>query len=262
VPQTSRTEVCATLLPAALIAHIPQNGMYAPPGEKCPRHTKRVVATRLYSRDGDVRLRSCGKVARRRNGCSEVALVDLGRPKVGLIGMENNKVVIWSDPPPRPRTDFEAGVIRELETLVRGLPPGTASLRIGRLRASPGLLEPEFDITPANPKAAPVGGYAMADDLELVIGHAEQEFFRFARGGNIVRGASWQEELRWIWEAVVAGGFAQRHYFNKYGKLIGGYSKILVKGTELVFSATRPQRLFGRAYASVNDVIYEPYVQP
>lgn len=173
--------------------------------------------------------------------------------------MEDDKVIIWAGPPPSPRTRFEAEVIRELETHVGALPSGTASLRVGRLKASPGLLEPEFDITPANPRAASVGGYAVADDLELVIGHAEQEFFRFARGGNIVRGASWQDELRWIWEVVVAGGFTQRHYFNKYGKLVGGYSKICVKGTEVVFSASRPQRLLGRAYASVKDVIYEPY---
>ncbi len=187
--------------------------------------------------------------------------MDLGWPaKVGRMSGDIDKAVVWSDPPPRPRPGFEADLVRELERLVNGQPPGVARLRIGRLRAAPGLLEPDIDITPANPRAASIGGYAVQDDLNLAVGHAEQEFIGFARGGNLVREASWQEELRWIWEVVIADGFIQRHYFDRHGKRIGGYSKILVKGTELIFHSGRREGFFGRGYTRVEEVTYEPYI--
>ena len=186
--------------------------------------------------------------------------MDLGRAEVGTTNAESDNVVIWSDPPPHPRTRFEAEVIRELEALVRGLPTGTARLRIGRLKAAPGLLEPDFEITPTNPKAARLSGYAVADDLNLAVDHAEQEFFGFGRGGTVVRGASWQEELSWIWEVVIAGGFTQRHYFDRHGKRIAGCSKILVRGAELVFHSGRREGFFRRGYSRVEEVIYEPFI--
>ena len=173
---------------------------------------------------------------------------------------ENDKVVIWSDPPPRPRTRFEGEVMQELEGLVRSLPSGTACLKIGRLGPEPRSPEPEFDVIPSNPNAAGIGGYAVADDLNLAIGHAEQEFFGFGRGGTVVPGAAWQDELRWIWEVVIAGGFTQCHYFDRHGRIIAGYSKIKVKSTELVFHSGHRERFFGRGYTRVGEVTYEPYI--
>jgi hypothetical protein len=114
-------------------------------------------------------------------------------------------------------------------------------------------------VTPANPKAASFGGYAVATDLDLVVGHGELEFVGFARGSNIVRGASWQEELRWIWGVVVGGGFRQHHYFDSSGRLIAGSGKLVVKGKDLVFRSGRREKLFGRAYTREEVVTYEPY---
>jgi hypothetical protein len=173
---------------------------------------------------------------------------------------QSDKTVLWSDPPPRPSPGFEADVMGELEGLVRALPAGTASMLISRLRADARCLEPEFEITPRNPKAARFGGYAVATDLYLTIGEAGREFIGFGRGGKIVRGVPWQEELRWIWQAVIAGGFTQRHYLDSGGKVIAWYSKLIVNGTDLILRNGRREKLFGRAYTSIHDVTYEAYL--
>jgi hypothetical protein len=170
-----------------------------------------------------------------------------------------DKTIFWSDPPPRPSPGFEADVIRELEGLVRALPGGTASMVVSRLRADARCLEPEFQIAPRNPRAACFAGYAVATDLCLTIGEAEREFIGFGHGGNIARGVPWQEELRWIWQAVISGGFTQRHYLDSSGKVIAWYSKFVVNGKNLLLRNGRRERLFGRAYTSIHDVTYEAY---
>lgn len=156
-----------------------------------------------------------------------------GLTPVVPMSKQPDKTVLWSDPPPSPSPGFETDVIRELEGFVRALPAGTASMVVSRLRADARCLEPEFEITPRNPKAARFGGYVVATDLYLTIGEAEREFIGFGRGGNIVRGVRWQEELRWIWQAVIAGGFTQRHYLDSGGKVIAWHSKLVVNGKDL-----------------------------
>jgi hypothetical protein len=143
---------------------------------------------------------------------------------------------------------------------VSDLPPDVARLRIGRVPGHPDWPEPYFEVIPANPKAARFAGAAVSSDLDLTIGEAEREFCGFARGGTVVRGASWQQELRWIWEAVVAGGLTQRHYLDSSGKVIGWVGKFVVNGKELVFrNGRRAERLFGRQ--RLKTVTYEPYVE-
>jgi hypothetical protein len=122
---------------------------------------------------------------------------------------------------PNPSPGFETDVIREVEGLFSALPSGTATLHVGRVPGHADWPEPYFEVTPTNSKAARFEGIAVADDLTLIIGEAEREFVGFARGGSIMRGASWQQELRWIWETVLAGGFAQHHYLDSLGKVIG-----------------------------------------
>ena len=114
---------------------------------------------------------------------------------------------------------------------------------------------------PTNPKAASFTGAAVARDLLLAVGSGDwREFYGFARGGTIVRGATWQEELRWIWQAVVAGGFTQRLYFDSSGRVIGWLTRLPVRSKEVVIRNGRRERLFGRAYTREEIVTYEPYI--
>lgn len=159
---------------------------------------------------------------------------------------------------PSPRPGFETELLQEVQGLVSGLAPGIANLRVGRVPGHPDWSEPYFDVTPTNPKAARLEGIAAADDLTLIIGEAEREFPAFARGGSIVHGASWREELRWIWEAVRAGGFTQHHFLDSHGNLIGWSASFLVNGHNLVFrNGRRAERLFGQS--KIRNVTYEPY---
>lgn len=98
----------------------------------------------------------------------------------------------------------------------------------------------------------------MVDDLTLIIGEAEREFCGFAHGGTIEHGTSWKQELQWIWQAVVAGGFTQQHYLDAHGSVIGWTAKFLVNSHELIFrNGCAAERLFARK--RVELVTYEPY---
>jgi len=170
-----------------------------------------------------------------------------------------DKLGIWTQIPPRPAPGFETAFIQHLESLVTKLPVNVAHLRIGRVPGHPEWPEPYFEVLPAKTNAARFAGVAVSTDLDLTIGGAAREFIGFARGGTILRGATWQDELRWIWQAVVAGGFTQHHYLDSRGKVIGWTSKFIVNGKELVFrNGRRRERLFGREKAEV--VNYEPYM--
>jgi hypothetical protein len=170
----------------------------------------------------------------------------------------SNNLMPSDERPPSPRPGFEADLVREIESLFTLLPSGVAQLRIGRIKGHPEWTEPDFEITPANPRAARFGGHAVATDLYLSIGGAEREFVGFASGGNIVRGAKWQQEFRWIWQSVLAGGFTQKHYMDSNGKIIGWATKFLVNGRQVVFrNGRRKERMF--ALEKVETVTYEPY---
>ncbi len=173
---------------------------------------------------------------------------------------EPHKLTIWSDPPPSPSPGFETDLIRELEGLVAALPVDAARLRIGRVPDHPEWPEPYFEVIPKNPNAAPLTGAAVATDLNLAVGKGGwREFYGFARGGTIVPKATWQEELRWIWLAVVGGGFTQRLYLDSRGELIGWMTKLVVNGKEVHFINGRwAKKYFSKLTEQI--VTYEPYV--
>ena len=166
---------------------------------------------------------------------------------------------LLSHTPPCPAPGFEKDLLQEIERLVASLPVRAVQLRIGRIPGHPDWPEPYFEVAPTNPKAARFAGMAASSDLNLTIGEAEREFVGFARGGNIVRGASWQDELQWIWKAVTAGGFKQVHYLDSGDKIIGWTAKLFVNGNQLVFrNGRRTERFFGSERR--RTVTYEPYL--
>jgi|SRR5271163_902464 hypothetical protein len=161
---------------------------------------------------------------------------------------------------PYPLRGFEADLIHELEKLVADLPDGTAHLRISRAPGHPEWAEPYFEVIPTNPRAAAFKGVAVKTDLNLTIGAAAwREFVGFARGGTVVKGATWQEEFRWIWLAVVKGGFTEHIYRDSAGKAIGWATKLSVNGTDLIIrNGRRTEKLFGRE--KLESITYEPCV--
>lgn len=154
--------------------------------------------------------------------------------------------------------DFQTDLVGQLEALVGALPEGVAHLSIGRVPGHPEWPEPYFEIIPRNPQAAPVKGTAVATDLDLTVGNSWREFYGFARGGTIVPGATWQEELRRIWLAVIAGRLTEQLALDSQGEVIGWDSKLVLNGRELIFrNGRRAERLFGPA--RLKTVTYEPY---
>jgi hypothetical protein len=166
--------------------------------------------------------------------------------------------MILTDACPRPALGFETLFIQHLENLFAELPNGKATLSISRVPGHPEWPEPYFEIVPKNLAAARFAGSVVSTDLDLTIGDAAREFVGFARGGTILKGLSWQDELRHIWQAVTAGGFTQRHYLDSAGKVIGWSTKLIVYNRELIFrNGRRKERLFARE--NVRLVTYEPY---
>jgi hypothetical protein len=162
------------------------------------------------------------------------------------------------DKPPIPEAGFEAELLTQIGTLVASLPEGVARLFVGRVPKHPEWPNPYFEVRPTKPTAARFGGVAAQDDLYLTVGEAEREFCGFARGANIVKGAMWTDELRWIWDAVIAGGFTQRHYLDSDGRVIGWMTKFKVNGADVVFrNGRRAQKLFRQR--RVRLVTYESY---
>lgn len=154
--------------------------------------------------------------------------------------------------------DFGAKLIRQLEALVGALPEGVGHLSVGRVPGHPEWPEPYFEIVPRNPKAASVKGAPVADDLDLTVGNSWREFYGFARGGTVVPGATWQEELRGIWLAVIAGRLTEQLTLDSEGKVIGWDSKLVLSEGELIFrNGRRAGRFFGRP--KLKTVTYEPY---
>jgi hypothetical protein len=162
--------------------------------------------------------------------------------------------------PPAPKPGFETGLVEEVNRLMASLPSGAARLRVGRIPGRPQWPEPYFEITPGNPRSAPLKGSAVAKDLNLIVGHSWREFYGFAHGGTVIRGATWQEELREIWLAVVAGQLTERLFMDSSGRVIAWNSHLRLDGKDLVFRNGRREKLFGRAYTTARTVTYEPYV--
>ncbi len=155
-------------------------------------------------------------------------------------------------------THFVVDVLHEIQALVRTIPEGAARVGTSRIESSLELSGSNFWVTPTRQGAAQFGGYALAKDLTLTIGEAHREFVGFARGRNIAPAADWREELRWIWEAVIAGGLTQRHYLDSTGRVIGWATRFKVNGREMVFrNGRRAEKLFGQQRVRV--VTYESY---
>ena len=155
--------------------------------------------------------------------------------------------------------DFQTDLVRQLEALVGALPDGVARLSIGSVPGHPEWPEPYFEIIPKNPDAAPIKGTAVATDLHLTVGNSWREFYGFARGGTIVPGAMWQDELRRIWLAVVAGRLTELLSLDSRGNVIGWDSRLDLDGQELIFrNGRRAERFLGRARRKT--VSYEPYI--
>jgi hypothetical protein len=174
---------------------------------------------------------------------------------------ESPKATTTRDRPPSPLPGFESDFIREVEGLFANLPTGTASLKISRVPGHEEWPEPYFELTPSNPKASRFAGGPVATDLNLTIGLAAwREFVGFARGSRIVKGATWRQEFRWIWAAVLTGGFTESIYRDSRGEAIGWATKLLVNGKDLIIrNGRRAETFFGRA--RVERITYEPYLQ-
>lgn len=157
---------------------------------------------------------------------------------------------------------FEADLIREIERLIAGLPANTAHLRVSSVPDHPDWAEPYFEVIPCNSKAAPIKGIVIKGDLNLTIGEAAwREFIGFSRGGTVERGTTWQEDLHWIWHAVVKGGFTEHIYRSSDGKAIGWSTRLSANGKSLIIRNGRVfEKIFRRAKAE--DITYESYLRP
>lgn len=155
---------------------------------------------------------------------------------------------------------FEADLVREMETLVADLPVGAAQLRVSSVPYHPDWREPYFEVIPHNSRAAPIKGIAVKRDLNLTIGEAAwREFVGFSRGGTIGRGTTWQEDLHWIWQAIIRGGFTENIYRSSDGKAIGWSTKLSMDGKSLIIRNGRAfESLLRRA--RVERITYESYV--
>lgn len=162
---------------------------------------------------------------------------------------------------PNPSPGFETEIISEIKDLVATLPTGTVELRISRVPKHPEWPEPYFEIIPDNRNAAPLKGTAVATDLNLTVGHSWREFYGFAKGGTIIRGATWQEELRHIWRAIVAGSLTERLTLDSSGKIIAWDSTLVVDDKAVVFRNGRRRGFLGRGREKEETVTYEPYLQ-
>lgn len=154
------------------------------------------------------------------------------------------------------KSSFEVEVVEQLQLLIAALPAGSASLRV--LPESPEWSCRYFEVIPANDRAAKLTTGVVLDDLHLAIGEVEREFIGFRRGGTIVPGWTWLDDLRWIWRVVIAGGFSQQQYLDREGNVIGGASILRLEGITYDFRGGRvAETLFGER--NCRTVSYEPY---
>jgi hypothetical protein len=164
------------------------------------------------------------------------------------------------DLPPNPRPGFESDIISAVKAFVARLPTGTAELTVSRVPSHAEWPEPHFAVTPRNPKAAPFAGTAVVTDLNLTVGHSWREFYGFARGGTVMPRATWQDELRLILEAIIAGQFTECLSLDATGAVVAWDSKLIVDGKEVVFRNGRRRKLGAHDEPRGETVTYESYV--
>jgi hypothetical protein len=155
-------------------------------------------------------------------------------------------------------SEYESGVVLLLEEWVGELPEGTATLTVKQLAGK--YEHPDFEVKPTNSRASSFRGYAVRGDLTLYVGqHSEVELFNFERGGSVVPHLTWQEEFRLIWKAVIKGGYTEKCYRSRDGKIVRCRTEILLDGVPLIlgFSVSlRPKWLLKEC-----EVAYEPYIK-
>lgn len=153
------------------------------------------------------------------------------------------------------RHSFWPTFMREVESL------GNDLLRNARLETTRKDImgAPGFKVFPNNENAAPFSGYLEVYDLNLKIGRfARYEIYGFGRGGKVISRMSWQKELRWIWEAIMAGGFREHLIYDSDGKVVSSIVRISVPGRNMVFAYGG---LISRLRGGIEKTItYEPYL--
>lgn len=160
---------------------------------------------------------------------------------------------------PIPAPGLEATIVGLLQELFLQLSPGVAQLKIGRVPGHAEWPNPYFELTPSNPRAAPLHGTVVESDLNLTIGqHATREFYGFARGGTILKGHSPEQEFRSIWNAIVAGGFTEKLSCRRE-RIIASRATIRVSDIELEFGYREWVMLSIFLKYERRAILYEPY---
>jgi len=72
--------------------------------------------------------------------------------------------------------------------------------------------------------------------------------------------ATWQDELRLILEAIVAGQFTEHLSLDATGAVIAWDSKLIVDGKEVVFRNGRRRKLGAHGEPRRETITYESYV--
>ena len=132
------------------------------------------------------------------------------------------------------RDFFWPSFLREVQVLGNDLLTGIARLEARRKDT---MGAPGFSVFPSNENAAPFSGYLEAYDLILEVGRfARYEIYGFGKGGKVVARMSWQEELRAIWQAIMAGGFRGHLVCDSDGNVVSSKVRISVHGRDMVLS--------------------------
>jgi hypothetical protein len=106
-------------------------------------------------------------------------------------------------------SEQEESIIALIRELVAEMPPETCNLTI--VEIGHGYHEPCFTVEPRNPESASMTGYIIGTDLTLVIGErAFREFYGVRTPGTVIQP---------IWEALTKGGFTERRWLDKNGKI-------------------------------------------
>jgi hypothetical protein len=147
---------------------------------------------------------------------------------------------IRSDKPtpmqPLPISQFEKEFVTSVMAIAAALPPGTADISVSRVPGHEEWDVPYFELTPTNPFAATISGWAAKNDLNMSIGEAaHREFVGFGRGGTVLKGQKARQEFEAMCSAVIKGGFTEHLAFNSKGKLLYSEAFLNVQDTIIEF---------------------------